>query len=418
MLSFCRQISHHFYNWLAVIRPPNCPRVTLLSIHSRDSVEISQKKMASRGLGAEASSKDGESFAHSLVDAPTVGFHSNLRKHVEVGGVRIPIIIAVPMMALLKKHDEELACGYSFLQDENFESNFAGEFDEADLAGVIQKLSSQDVTESSVESLLENYDAAAIFRLLIRILRRFETKPFPLSIESCQIISDIDFFNKDDPVMRGNLKIWEKDQIGMELEESGSFADCEMSKECKDELTRNYINDDWWQHCIFKGMNMILSCLFRDEFMIVNQKTRLVLNFILTNLNELVYSYVRSLYKTDIMPNTAILHVAGTVIFPIQVKRMICRIARTIGPLLFRVEKSWAEDILLRYPYCLDEIVGVLKRAITDMQTHVMKNILCVHHPRFWNYGEKLETRMIHDRYHDYHSKVCACHYFENPSQP
>ncbi|EUB57522.1 hypothetical protein EGR_07613 [Echinococcus granulosus] len=180
-----------------------------------------------------------DEFLKQLLDGPSMRFDETLLRPVECGGVQIPVPLGAVFVTLHRKHNEQMSGEpfYSFLQDGNFDYNISSDMEDAELGATLDTLVSSNITLEECYNTLDKYDAGALYRLLYRLMRRLSFKPFPISGRSCEIISTIDLFDDTDPVLRGHLKFWEKEPIGMEFEQPESFQlpeiDDENRKNCQ-----------------------------------------------------------------------------------------------------------------------------------------------------------------------------------------
>ncbi|VDM32768.1 unnamed protein product [Hydatigera taeniaeformis] len=360
-----------------------------------------------------------DEFLKFLLEGPSMGFDETLLRPVKRGGVEIPLPLGAVFVTLHRKHREEMSCDpfYSFLQDGNFDSNIGSDMEDADLDATIDNLLSPKITLEESYNTLDKYNAGALYRLLYRLMRQFCFKPFPITGRSCELISSIDLFDIRDPVLRGHLKFWEKELIGSEFEQPESFQIPELDEGCRKRVVRETINVWQWRHERIRAMNVLNNCLFYDLLLVEDVRVRQLLRFIVANLVELVHSYIKGAFKEEFLPNDSMLHVAALTLHPVEMKRTICRIARTFGQVLFRLEIEWVTNKVRQYPYRPDRVTWAWERAICDMQAHVLKNILCVNHPDFWNPRKHLQEKMIHDN-KECNQAACACKFFENPALP
>ncbi|KAL5971546.1 hypothetical protein TSMEX_000717 [Taenia solium] len=374
--------------------------------------------------GGASSARQGDNanvdaFLKGLLEGPSMNFDETFLRPVECGGIQIPLPLGAVFMTLHRKHNEEMSSKpfYSFLQDGNFDSNISSNMEDADLSATIECLTSPKLTLEECCNTLDKYDAGALYRLLYHLMRHFCFKPFPISGRSCNYISSIDLFDDTDPVLRGHLKYWEKELIGYEFEQPESFQIPELDEECRKKVIRETINIWQWRHERIRAMNMLNNCLFYDQLLVEDTRVRHVLRFIMANLVELVHSYVRNAFKEESLPNDAMLHVAALMLHPVEMRRIICRIARTFGQVLFRLEIEWLTNKVRQYPYRQDRVTWAWERAISDTQAHILKNILCINHPNFWNPRKEVKDKMIHDN-KECNQAACGCKFFENPALP
>ncbi|CDS43625.1 expressed conserved protein [Echinococcus multilocularis] len=360
-----------------------------------------------------------DEFLKQLLDGPSMRFDETLLRPVECGGVQIPVPLGAVFVTLHRKHNEQMSGEpfYSFLQDGNFDYNISSDMEDAELGATLDTLVSSNITLEECYNTLDKYDAGALYRLLYRLMRRLSFKPFPISGRSCEIISTIDLFDDTDPVLRGHLKFWEKEPIGMEFEQPESFQLPEIDDKNRKKLVRETINVWQWRHERIRAMNMLNNCLFHDQLLVEDVRVRHMLRFIVANLVELVKSYAKKAFKEELLPNDAMLHVAALMLHPVEMRRIICRIARTFSQVLFRLEINWVTNKVRQYPYRQDRVTWAWERAIWDMQAHILKNALCVNYSNFWNPRVELKEKIIHDN-KECNQAACACRFFVNPALP